>query len=1262
MTLRLRTLPLFLIFGIATAAYGAGPPIPTESCTADHSHCTREMTAPIDIDLTYDAGSLGPGVSFDLRGNLVLLQDAPHLRLRFTAEGGATVTTATQDLGVRTAGEELPFGAFVSYQPGAEESVVHVWAEILAAPQGRLLSAERVSLYTVMRDGRTFAGEGGFHHLRIQAVAAAEQSGTLDRELARQARQALVRIPATIDERPFEYRAPTFDEQGLNEAIGAPRMGHRPVAAKDDVNFTVQGQVLWTDENGLTHPVWGATVEIRDDELIGTDLVADGVTDLNGNYAFNLVHDDGFGAGNPDIFVRVRTANGWIDLTDGGSTYESDSGITEVNPGDVLNRNFTFGNGGNGDAWSVFQSATWIAGYVANVVEASAFAQVEVVWPNGGSGSFYDGKVQIEQDDRYDWDTIHHEYGHYAMDVLNIENNPGGPHNIGDCTANVRGTKSEGNDLAWGEGWPTYFGTSAQVWMNNFFTDVPRVGDVSYQDVEDGSVIYSLETQDNNGRGEDNEVTVQRMLWDLFDANNDGRDTISLSDTSIWDDIKAAAGSPHILSTYWAGLRNGVSNSTDLAMGGIASDHLVGPRLASPAGGAIVSPSNRSFSWNPDVGCPASYSGDDFDLVFYDANTLNKILTKPGLNSPSHMLSLADLSALIAVTHDVLWAVEGRHLGTNPQTGPYLGESFAITVNTPPVCDAGGDYTVECDGATTSVALDGTGSSDADGDALTYAWSTDCPGGSFDDDSSATPTLTIDTSDGCENTCTVTLEVSDGIQSATCDAQVDVVDTTDPVLTCATDIELECNSPGGVLASDPQIQAFLASATATDVCDPNPVVTNDVPADFLFPVKQTTTVTFTATDKTGNSVQCTADVTVVDNTAPEFEISVDPSALWPPNHKMVDITVTVDELSDVCDPDPVVTLVSITSDEAPNDNGDGNTEPDIMGAMTGTDDREFQLRAERDGRQDGRVYTIVYEASDICGNTTERSVTVTVGHDQGGMAKASDGFGGLGLDFERDAKTFTLILETLPGAETPAEPVTADGGALDLAEAPRTGVAFDASQVDLRHAYIGNTAGWVRPVDFWLSDQNGDGHRDLVLEFPVPETLEIERRMDALDGPLGLHYESPRDGSFLVEDIFALGSPVDAKRPETKGHAADVAEEEQDQVSETAKGDPVLAGEPDVIQDAAPTRNGILGIHPNPFNPSTTVSFGLVDTRNVRIRVHNLQGEVVRTLVDQTFLAGRHDVTWDGQDNGGRGVASGVYFFVMQGGDTLDTRKAVLIK
>jgi hypothetical protein len=121
---------------------------------------------------------------------------------------------------------------------------------------------------------------------------------------------------------------------------------------------------------------------------------------------------------------------------------------------------------------------------------------------------------------------------------------------------------------------------------------------------------------------------------------------------------------------------------------------------------------------------------------------------------------------------------------------------------------------------------------------------------------------------------------------------------------------------------------------------------------------------------------------VVDTTPPDLTLSATPSQLWPANHKFVPITITV-TTGDVCDPTPAITLVSITSNEAADATGSGNTSPDVRGAAFGTDDRQFELRAERSGSGSGRVYTITYEARDRSGNVTTRRVTVTVPKGQG---------------------------------------------------------------------------------------------------------------------------------------------------------------------------------------------------------------------------------------------------------------------------------------
>ena len=103
-----------------------------------------------------------------------------------------------------------------------------------------------------------------------------------------------------------------------------------------------------------------------------------------------------------------------------------------------------------------------------------------------------------------------------------------------------------------------------------------------------------------------------------------------------------------------------------------------------------------------------------------------------------------------------------------------------------------------------------------------------------------------------------------------------------------------------------------------------------------------------------------------------------PDGPWSPNHKMRSVTLEVD-VSDTCDANPTCSIVGVTSNEPVNGKGDGNTSPDweITGDLT------VDLRAERSGNGDGRVYTITVRCTDASGNFTTSFVTVTVPHDQG---------------------------------------------------------------------------------------------------------------------------------------------------------------------------------------------------------------------------------------------------------------------------------------
>ena len=93
----------------------------------------------------------------------------------------------------------------------------------------------------------------------------------------------------------------------------------------------------------------------------------------------------------------------------------------------------------------------------------------------------------------------------------------------------------------------------------------------------------------------------------------------------------------------------------------------------------------------------------------------------------------------------------------------------------------------------------------------------------------------------------------------------------------------------------------------------------------------------------------------------------------------VELVLTIDE---ACDEAPMVTLLSVESNEPDNGTGDGDTANDIQG-VDGGDDRYLQLRAERAGPGSGRVYTITYSVVDAAGNETIATTTVRVPHDMG---------------------------------------------------------------------------------------------------------------------------------------------------------------------------------------------------------------------------------------------------------------------------------------
>jgi hypothetical protein len=84
--------------------------------------------------------------------------------------------------------------------------------------------------------------------------------------------------------------------------------------------------------------------------------------------------------------------------------------------------------------------------------------------------------------------------------------------------------------------------------------------------------------------------------------------------------------------------------------------------------------------------------------------------------------------------------------------------------------------------------------------------------------------------------------------------------------------------------------------------------------------------------------------------------------------------------------------------------------------------------------------------------------------------------------------------------------------------------------------------------------------------------------------------------------------------------------------------------------------------YPNPFNPTTTIRCDLPKSANVVLNVYSIPGQEVRTLVNKRQSAGEKSVVWDGRDDFGKKVSSGVYIYRIRAGDYVKSRKMVLLR
>jgi hypothetical protein len=84
--------------------------------------------------------------------------------------------------------------------------------------------------------------------------------------------------------------------------------------------------------------------------------------------------------------------------------------------------------------------------------------------------------------------------------------------------------------------------------------------------------------------------------------------------------------------------------------------------------------------------------------------------------------------------------------------------------------------------------------------------------------------------------------------------------------------------------------------------------------------------------------------------------------------------------------------------------------------------------------------------------------------------------------------------------------------------------------------------------------------------------------------------------------------------------------------------------------------------YPNPFNPTTQIEYTIPTSEHVTLEIYNINGQLVKTLVDEVVSSGTHTVEWDATSDSGNQVATGIYFYRLTAGDITQTKKMSFLK
>jgi predicted acyltransferase (DUF342 family) len=479
---------------------------------------------------------------------------------------------------------------------------------------------------------------------------------------------------------------------------------------------------------------------------------------------------------------------------------------------------------------------------------------------------------------------------------------------------------------------------------------------------------------------------------------------------------------------------------------------------------------------------------------------------------------------------------------------------------------------------------------------------------------------------GCGNTGTIvrTWTATDAAgNSSSCVQTIQVVDTSAPSITCPADITVSCGN-----ATDP---GATGTATGSDACGNATISFSDLVSGSC-PAGQTITRTWTATDECGNTASCEQTITVSPALPHDFVLLADD-----------DITISGHSVSegDIHANDDIKFKKGAPSSHTGNVMGGDDViiekNNTINGDVTAGDELEVDADATISGTQTagGAVAEEPLPSIDFSagGEDVKVGKTQTLSLPPGSYED---------VKVKRQA-TLILSHNGITG-EHFFESLDLGRGAIlsiDVSSGPVVINAVDKLAFG-KSSEVVIVGGESRSVTF-----------NSLANVRVDKGARVLGTIIAPDSKVRLRKGARFQGAICAEQIKV------AKEATVLHHNSGLT---------LPKAAPVDFYPDDGFDseeletEVVPTEFALSQNHPNPFNPSTSISFALPKAGEVTLAIYNLRGQLVATLHQGAMAAGRQQMVWDGKDASGRQVASGVYVYRLEAGGFVATKKLMLMK